>query len=332
MKVLIATAMYPRADNPAYGAFVHAQVEALKRADVEVELFRVRVREGKFKYPKSVHALARRLAVSKPDLIHAHFSYVGALARTQWQVPVVVTFHGDDLLGERDTRGDITIISQVIARGGQILAHLVDACIVQTEEMADKVRGTNVHIIPHEINLELYHPIPREQARAALGLAYDKKYLLFAANPQVPVKNFPFAQATADYLIARDPAIELLVIHKETQERLALYMNACDALIFPSYQEGSPNIVKQSMACNLPIVASDVGDVREIIGTTAGCAVRPLQVPAFAESLTEILDKCERTQGRSQVLHLDSRIVAEKIIGVYNAVLDKHRLRKDKQT
>ena len=69
------------------------------------------------------------------------------------------------------------------------------------------------------------------------------------------------------------PDAEMVVVHQDPQQRLALYMSGCDVLAFPSRQEGSPNIIKQAMACNLPIVATPVGDIPELIGGTEGCHV-----------------------------------------------------------
>ena len=154
-----------------------------------------------------------------------------------------------------------------------------------------------------------------------MGLDPDKKYLLFAANPQIAVKRFPLAKAAADELKKGDPSIELLVAHKEQQDRLALFMNACDALVFPSYQEGSPNVVKQAMACNMPIVATDVGDIREVIGNTWGCHVCKPEVADFVRRLSEILSHRQRIQGREQVQHLTGPSIAKKIISVYEQVL-----------
>src|SRR6266436_599219 len=323
MKVLVMTAMYPTPANPAFGSFVKTQAESLKRAGVEIEVLVLGGRFRKLIYPKGIFQLRRRLAGSSIDLVHAHYSYVGMIARTQWKVPVVVTFHGDDLLGTVMEGGKKTRSSSLIVAAGKRLARHVDAAIVQSSEMASKLEQSNVFVIPHEIDFEVFRPTERAQARAALGLVADKKYLLFAANPEVPVKRFPLAKATADYLRKRDPSIELLVVSKETQERLALYMSACDALVFPSYQEGSPNVIKQAMACNLPIVATDVGDVRQVIGKAKGCHVCEPQIPEFADKLSEILVDRPRTDGRQRVSHFAGPLVASQIISIYKDTLSK---------
>jgi len=321
MRVLIMSAMYPTPENPAFGSFVRTQVESLKRAGLAVEVLALQGRFRKLIYPRGVLQLRQRLKAGAFDLVHAHYSYVGMVARTQWSVPVVVTYHGDDLLGTVNEHGEKTQMSRLIVAAGKKLAQRVDACIVQTQEMCDALPKGTVFVIPHEVDFDTFKPTNREQARATLGLQRDRRYLLFAANPQIPVKRFPLAQAVARHLAGRDPAIELLVVYKEPQERLALYMSACDALLFPSYQEGSPNVVKQAMACNLPIVATDVGDVRQVIGNCQGCYVCGPSTEEFSARGHQILVNRDRTTGRDHVRHLDSLTVAKQVIGVYEHVI-----------
>lgn len=321
MRVLILTAMYPSPENPTFGTFVHAQVTALRRAGVDLDLLVLSGRPRKLIYPKGVFELRRRLARGDIDLVHAHFSYAGVVARTQSQVPVVVTYHGDDLLGTVAPNGEREVWSDAVVMMGRILGQLVDAVIVQSRQMARQLWRRDAHIIPHEVDFDVFRPTPIDGARRELGLASDKKYLLFAANPAIPVKRFSLARQAADLLIARDASVELLTVYQESQPQLALYMSACDALVFPSYQEGSPNIVKQAMACNLPIVATDVGDVRDVIGQTEGCFICPPDPAVFAERLDDVLRSGRRTEGRQHVQHLAPALVAGRIIQVYEQVL-----------
>jgi teichuronic acid biosynthesis glycosyltransferase TuaC len=323
MKVLIVTAMYPTPEFPAFGSFVRTQVEALRQKGIQIELLVLQGRSRKLIYPKGVIQLRQRLRDNSIDIVHAHYGLVGMVARTQTKVPVVVTFHGDDLLGTINRRGKHTYLSQALAAAGRVLGRLVDAVVVQSQQMASRLHGSNVYVIPHEVDLHTFSPLDQDTARLALNLEPQKKYLLFAANPQIPVKRFPLAKAVVEHLRKLDPAVELLVVHRETQERLALYLNACDALVFPSHQEGSPNVVKQAMACNLPIAATDVGDVREIIANTAGCHICRPSIEDFTERLSEILHFRKRTNGREHVRHLDRHIVAQQVIHVYEQTLRK---------
>jgi glycosyltransferase involved in cell wall biosynthesis len=321
MKVLIMTAIYPTPENPAFGSFVKTQADSLKHAGIDVELLVMRGGNRKLLYPKAIFQLRKRLQQGSFDLVHAHFGYVGLVARTQWRVPVVVTYHGDDLLGTINERGKKALWSVMAAAACKKLARQVDAAIVQSQEMAWQVKKSNVFVIPHEVDLEVFKPAERGEARKALGLHPHKKYALFAANPEIPVKRFSLARAAVDVLEQQDGFTELLVVYKEPQWRLALYMNACDMLVFPSYQEGSPNIIKQAMACNLPIVATDVGDVRQVIGETRDCYICPPDAGRFAACMKEVLSRRLRTDGRAHICHLNKESVSKKIIHVYEQVL-----------
>src|SRR5882724_4607626 len=135
MKVLIVTAMYPRPEAPAFGSFIRTQVESLKRARVETELLVLAGQPRKLIYPKGIIQLRHRLADNSIDLVHAHYGYVGMVARTQWKVPVVVTYHGDDLLGTINAQGRQTYLSRFVAGAGQILGRLANAVIVQSKQM-----------------------------------------------------------------------------------------------------------------------------------------------------------------------------------------------------
>ena len=325
MKVLVATSIYPTGENPSTGTFVRTQVEYLKRAGVEIELLHLSGPSRKLMYPKAMLELRRRLAATAFDLVHAHYSYVGIVARAQWKVPVVVSYCGDDLLGTVNMRGKKTLFSRLAVFAGHLLSYHVDGVIVKSRGMADRLeRKKDVYVIPHEVDFELFRPIDREQARIVLGLDLRKKYLLFAANPEIPVKRFPLAKEVADRLRRQNPEMELLIVHKEPQDRLPFFMNASDALLFTSYQEGSPNVVKQAMACNLPVVSTDVGDVREIVGRTDGCYICEPDVQEFTARLADILRHRQRTQGREQVQHLSGPAVAQRIIQVYEQVLRNH--------
>lgn len=325
MKILIATAMYPTAENPGFGSFVRSQEQCLRRAGVDVDLLVLKGRNRKLIYVKGIYELRRRL--EGVSLVHAHYAYVGVVARTQWKIPVVLTYHGSDAMGTVRQVGTISRTSQMIAAGCRRLGKYCDAIVVQSRQMAGRFRDGNVHIIPHEIDFDTFHPTEINAARAQLGLSTSRRYVLFAANPDVAVKRFPLARASVALLKAKHQDVELIVVHREPQDRLALYMSACDALVFPSYQEGSPNIVKQAMACNLPIVATDVGDVREVIGGTMGCHISPPDAESFANLLGTIVQAPFRSRGREAVQHLSGPLVARRLIDLYEEVLRRRRVR-----
>ena len=320
------TAIWPTADHPEFGSFVRSQVKALRDFGIDVGLLVLQGRWRKFIYLKGVPQLRSRLRAQQFDLVHAHYSFVGVVARTQWRVPIVLTYHGSDLQGTPDSDGRYPLSERLVAAGGRAFAECVDAVIVQNDAMARRLRRGDVHVIPHEVDLNLFAPVDRARARAELGLDPQRPYVLFASPPHRPNKNFPLAEAAVRIVRNRCPDVELVVVHREPQPRLALYMNACDVLVFPSRVEGSPNIIKQAMACNLPIVASRAGDIPELIAGTEGCHLAGFDAQEFAALVSAELDQRRRTAGRGAMARLAPERVAARLAGVYEQTLRERQV------
>ena len=221
--------------------------------------------------------------------------------------------------------GTIALLSRLIVRISRWLCQRVDAAIVKSEGMkkAASMSKDNIFIIPNGVDFELFCSIPRAEARAALGWDQERYYVLFCNDPRIPVKNFPLAQAAIERLRAGGTSAELVVASGLPQTKVVQYMNASNALILPSIAEGSPNVVKETMACNVPVVSTDVGDVSQIISHTRGCSVCPPDPDALALALERAIQHKEPTTGRTDIMHLDRRVVAKQVIAVYEKVISK---------
>jgi glycosyltransferase involved in cell wall biosynthesis len=243
----------------------------------------------------------------------------------QWTTPVVASFMGDDLLGTVTADARYSKKSAFVVHISQWLCQQVDAAIVKSEGMqkAVSVSEDNIFIIPNGVDFELFRPIPRAEARATLGWDLNSYYVLFGNNPQIPVKNFSLAQAAIERLRARGISAELVVANGLPQTTVVQYINASNALILSSIAEGSPNIVKEAMACNVPVISTDVGDVSQIIGRTKGCSVCPSDPDALAIALEQAIQHMEPTTGRIDIAHLDRRVVAKQVIAIYEKVTSK---------
>jgi glycosyltransferase involved in cell wall biosynthesis len=205
------------------------------------------------------------------------------------------------------------------------LCRHLDAVIVKSEGMkkATLVQHDKVYVIPNGVDFDLFRPLPRAEVRAALGWHPDHYYILFGNDPAIPVKNFPLAQAAIERLRDRGFDVELIVAKGLPQTTVVQYINACNALILPSIAEGSPNVVKEAMACNVPVVVTNVGDVVQVIGRTPGCSVCDSNPEALATGLERALLHDGPTTGRKDIQHLSCVTVAQQVIAVYKQAIQK---------
>ncbi|MGH7731470.1 MAG: glycosyltransferase, partial [Candidatus Eiseniibacteriota bacterium] len=245
MKVLVVTNMYPSAARPHWGAFVRSQVESLSALGVENMVHEIEGWKSTARYAhalREVPMLARRAGA---DLVHAHYGLSGAAAAGVREIPLVVSFCGDDLLGRPDAQGRITSRSRWLVSVSRLAARRADAVIVKTEEMRRTIPDVpDVEVIPNGVDLARFAPIPRDQARARLGWPPEGAVLLFAGPPEEPRKNWALAQAVEARLQARGRDARLVPFHGRPQEEVAIAMSAADVLVLPSFHEGSPNVVK----------------------------------------------------------------------------------------
>lgn len=247
-----------------------------------------------------------RESTTSYDVVHANYGLTAPMALAQPNRPVVVSFWGSDLLGN-------------VGRLSGVCARRADAVIVMSQGMADQLE-CECHVIPHGIDLELFRPIPRRQARELVGWRDDARQVLFPYAAQRPAKDYPRARRVVERARDRlDEEIELQTLHDVPHARMPLYLNAADTLLLTSKSEGSPNSVKEALACNLPVVTTDVGDVRERLS-----GVDPAHVcesdDALVDGLIDVLERGEPSNGRDAVQSLGLEQMAERIQAVYDSV------------
>jgi glycosyltransferase involved in cell wall biosynthesis len=319
--ILVVTNLWPTVKDPGFGSFVKAQMESLRPQGVDFDVLFINGRESTWNYVRGIRQVRRQLRMKRYDLIHAHFGLSGWVARWQWRVPLVMSFMGDDVLGRPARSGRITPGGHLLRLSGLILSRLATAVIVKSPQMAAKLRLSSAHVIPNGVDLNLFRPMEQAQARNALGLANDQKFVLFPYNRYEPRKRFDLIEAAVRLARQQVPKLGLLVAHGLPQEQVPLYMNAADVLVIASMTEGSPNAVKEAMATNLPVVAVDVGDVAELIDSTPGCYLVLREAAALAEKIVEVCRRGERTNGRDAIQRLSLESVAEQIVAVYSEAL-----------
>src|SRR5881275_1654565 len=322
IRVLMITSEWPVPDGrPRTTFFIKRQAEFLQAAGVAVDVFHFKGAKRPWNYFKAWLEVRRRMAQRHYDLAHAQFGMSGLLALPK-RLPLVVTFRGDDVQGIVGWDG-ITLAGRVLQLACRIVARWADAAIVVSEHMKDYLpRSVRPHVIPSGLDLNLFRVIPRDEARGRLGLALDKRLVLFVGNPADPRKRHPLARQAVDILNQTTPA-ELVVAWGTPHTDIPLLMNACDVLVFPSAQEGSPNTVKEALACELPVVSVPVGDVPLRLRGIEGCEVCADDQPeTLAAALDRVLRRGARIRSRGGVAELDERSMAQQVIEIYRSVLN----------
>ena len=322
MKVLMVTNMYPTAEHPFSGSFIKSQIDSIRNEGIDVEMIHIDAKKNRFNYMKGWYRIFKKSWDSGIDLIHAHYGFSGMVSRLQFRLPVLVSYCGGDVLGNPTPTGKIRLFDKLILPFGRLLSLVIPAAIVKSDEMKNKLpKKSNVTVIPNGVNFDQFKPMQQFEARKLVGFKDNMKYILFPANPTWIRKCFPVARDAVELLKKQENNVELVVIHSQSQDIIPAYMNACDAMVLTSYWEGSPNVIKEAMACNLPIVTVDVGDVKKIISGCDGCYVAQRNAEDVAAKLEKTLKRRKRTNGRECIDHLEVQRVAKSIIQLYKNII-----------
>lgn len=289
------------------------QGESLKKAGVEVEYFSV-FGKGFKGYMNNIKPLRYYLKQNHYDIIHAHYSFSAILASLAGAKPLIVSLMGSDVKSSKRMKFVIGLFHRFFW----------DKIIVKSEDMKIGLWNKEVYVIPNGVDLQIFQPLNQLTCKIILGWDTNKKQILFAANPNRFEKNFSLASKAFDLLA--DDDIELHYLDNVPNSQMPVYFNAANVVILTSLWEGSPNVIKEAMACNIPIVSTDVGNVKWLFGKEDGHFLTTFDPVKTAENLAEALafsEKYSRTNGRKRLIELglSSDIVAQKLISIYNSLL-----------
>lgn len=325
LRVLFVTSQWPSAAHPHNGIFVRREVEYLRRIGVDVDVLAYSGGPNPLAYARAILRFRRQLRSNGYDVVHGRFGQTSLVVFSQRRVPVVVTYGGTDVLGRKDEHGRHVLYSYPQRAISLIGARLADEVILVSRNLGEYVGRSDFHVVPAGVDLDLFRPIDKTMARRQLGWDQKRFYVLFVANPEKPLKRYWLAREAMGETRGLFPheKIQLVVVHGEHPEKVPLYMAAADALLLTSVHEGSPNVVKEALACNLPVVSVDVGDVRERIRGVEGCFLCEDDSPtALAAAIKSVVQRDEPIDGRSAVSALDSRLMAERMLDVYRKAIN----------
>lgn len=328
MRVLMICPELPRADKPGSMAPGARQIRSIQEAGVETEILDMRG-IPKLKYLQALPKI--RHWAKRVDLIHAHYGYCGWLALlgrklSMRRVPIVMSFMGDDLLGTtHNHQGDQEWFSKLQAKWNARISKHYDQVIVKSQQMAELISPTPCHIVSNGVDVEVFYPGDPLESCQQVGLDPTRFKVLFPGNPENVGKGYVLAGEAvkvAERLI--DAQIQLVPLWGVAPDHVSHYMNACQVMLMASFTEGSPNVIKEGLACNMSIVSVPVGDVREMLQGVEGCCCISSRDPEeLGTALAQQLLAGEGSQGRSAIMsrELSLESVAKRIIRIYDMAL-----------
>jgi len=299
MRALIVTSMWPSAAAPARGSFVRDQVAALQgMPGVDVEVFAFPPRG----YARAARDLRRRYRGERFDIVHAHFGLTAWPALAVRHATRVVTLHGTDLRHPRSRR----ITSAALPR--------YDLVAAVSPELAREVPGAQakrrVAVLPCGVDLDRFVPIDRGEARERLGLERDGRYVLLPADPARPAKRPDRARELADANGAK-----LLALGRVHPFEVPYWVNAANAVLVPSDHEGFGLAALEALACDVPVLATPVGNHPTALDGIDGTLCAPYDASTWSAALTPHLDAADpRVNGRARAELWSAKRMARRVL------------------
>ena len=321
-QVLVVTNMWPDEERPVYGIFVKRQMESLREFGIHVDVAYIRGKRSALAYPLAALSLARRSRrlARRYQLVHVHAGETGLAARFLVGLPMLISYCGDDLLG--DPRADGRLKPKSVVRSAVLrqFARTFSGTITKSREMEDalprSVARRNL-VLPNGVDTDLFRPLDRTACRRQLGWEEEERVALFVGNPAIERKRYWLAEAAQARAEEALGPIRLHVAASVTPDEMPVLMNAADVLLFPSALEGSPNTVKEALMCDLPVIASAVGDITQLLDGVEPSWICEPTPEAYAAALSAALREPRRSNGRAGAGHLSSRAVAARLFDLY---------------
>ena len=324
LRVLAVTNMYPTQGDPAYGAFVQSQMNSIAALGHTVVVNFIDGRRSSWAYVQAIERIRRIVKRQQFDVLHAHYGLAGFVS--VWQkVPVVVSFCGDDLLGTPAARGGLTMKSRLERRLSRFVAPRASGIICKSTGLRDALPRSfdrlRAQVIPNGVDTLRFHPGDRREARSRLGVNDQERLVLFPSTPAERRKRLDLATSAVHDLQTDGIDARLWVVQGVAPTEMPLYYQAADCLLLTSDWEGSANVVKEALCCDLPVVTVDAGDASFWIGMVPGCHLVQRTPWRIAQALREVLTVPLRVDGHEVRNALAIGSVAKRVVAVYRSAI-----------
>ncbi|MEE8584761.1 MAG: glycosyltransferase [Acidobacteriota bacterium] len=315
LRVLVVTNMYPDAGRPAWGIFVQQQVESLRALGHQVDVLQVRGSDSKLEYLSAIRQVWRRTRQRAYHVVHAHYGLSGLSALFRWKTPLVVTLHGSDAL--------VGWLEPAVSR---LVCRIAREVVAVSGQIAERFSGT---VIPCGVDLDLFRPFDKAAARRRTGWPSSGRVVLFPYQPDRQVKRFDLASEAVQRLQAKGMEVRLQTVCDVPHAQMPFYYSASDAMVLCSDSEGSPTALKEALACGLPVAATPVGNVPEIVRGVEIVEICRQDAESLRAGLQRIIeqpaDSRARCRAREKMRRFDQTATAQALVEVYRRALSGQR-------
>jgi teichuronic acid biosynthesis glycosyltransferase TuaC len=303
--------------------FVRRQSEALASESIAADLFYLGSRTSAYHLFREYRRFRAELARLRPAVIHAHFGTVTALfaALASGFRPLIITYRGSDLNPPPKSyswRAQARAILGCVF--SQLAALRAQRIICVSHQLRNRLwwRRRVVTILPTGVDPKIFRPGSRALARLKLGWSDSARVVLFNAGHDVLVKRLDLAKSAVQWARRDMPDLRLEILDGSADPSLLPdMMNAADCLLLTSISEGSPTVIQEALACDLPIVSVQVGDIVERLQGVSNSTVASADPSVLGHALVNILEPPRRSNGSSKVAEFSSRPIARRLKEIY---------------
>ena len=308
MKILLICSHRYYAPYTDYVApFIYEQMQGLKQLGCEFRICFVQGGGAK-SYIQAWRCMMHDIADYQPDIIHAHYGLCCLIANLQRKVPVVSTFHGSDI-----NEPNVRVLSKIAIKFSR------KNIFVSKKLMDIAGKPTNAEVIPCGVDIKRFYPMDKQTCREALGMKQDKICILFSKEFADYVKNYPLAKAAVEGL---NKDAELLEFYGYNREQVPMLYSAVDCGLLTSFTEGSPQFVKEAIACGCPVVSTDVGDAAEVINGVKNSFISTYEVEDVVSKLQQAISIGHLNETKLDAKYIDVNIV-QSIYKIYTDICNK---------
>lgn len=327
--VLTVTNVWPHSEKPAYGAFIRTSVQGLEARGIQSDVLFIRGYTSIASYICGALIIVLLCATKKRyALVHAHGGETALAARLYLCAPVVTSYLGSDLLAPQEGGWHLRLscrIRSAILRRHAVLMTATTTKTLEMESVLPRRAKAHNRVIPDGIDLKQFFPIDRDTARRRLGWLPHSRIVLFAGRVEAPEKRLWLARQAVERARTALPELELAIVSGVDPEEMPYYYSAADCLLHTSASEGSPNVIKEALACDLPIIATPAGDIQELVRGAQPGRVVTADGGALAREIVTCCRTPQRSNGRTLTMKMDLGISASSTLDLYCSLDAKFR-------